>query len=300
MIEHQGRYQAAMGRAKTLARNRPGEALVWAERAAARSVSPRSPGHAHRPSLGDRGGRPGHRRLYRGRRSLSPASAQTGSTPRRRRPSGPRRGNAGPSRHLRRPGGRRADWTEARIAPGRIAATPRPSSSAWRSSRPAPPDRGHDHRRLCPSAAGPARRGARVLRIPGELAAVDPDLVAVGADAQDPPGRRRHDREVRRVRDGWPIARRGVAASASIAEPPPPFSWSSFAAEFLEEHWQKLILCLAVLLIVVSSTFGAHLLLGPTPLAAGGQVRAGPGLDDPLRRAGKGPDPLGGRRAPGR
>lgn len=43
----------------------------------------------------------------------------------------------------------------------------------------------------------------------------------------------------------------------------PTFSWSSVAGEFLEEHWQKLILCLAVLLIVVSSTVGAHLLLGP-------------------------------------
>ncbi len=49
---------------------------------------------------------------------------------------------------------------------------------------------------------------------------------------------------------------------AALAEPPP-FSWSGFAGEFLQEHWQKLILCLAVLLIVVSSTFGAHRLLGP-------------------------------------
>ena len=34
------------------------------------------------------------------------------------------------------------------------------------------------------------------------------------------------------------------------------------AGEFLLDHWQKLILCMAVLLIVVSSTVGAHLLLG--------------------------------------
>ena len=39
-------------------------------------------------------------------------------------------------------------------------------------------------------------------------------------------------------------------------------SWSSFAGEFLKEHSQELLLCLAVLLIVVSSTVGAHLLLG--------------------------------------
>ena len=47
-----------------------------------------------------------------------------------------------------------------------------------------------------------------------------------------------------------------------VAAPPPPISWSSFAGEFLKEHSQELLLCLAVLLIVVSSTVGAHLLLG--------------------------------------
>ena len=48
----------------------------------------------------------------------------------------------------------------------------------------------------------------------------------------------------------------------SKSPPPPPFSWSSFAGEFLKEHSQELLLCLAVLLIVVSSTVGAHMLLG--------------------------------------
>jgi tetratricopeptide (TPR) repeat protein len=42
----------------------------------------------------------------------------------------------------------------------------------------------------------------------------------------------------------------------------PERSWSGFTAEFVKEHWQKLILSLAVLLIVVSSTVGAHILLG--------------------------------------
>ena len=40
------------------------------------------------------------------------------------------------------------------------------------------------------------------------------------------------------------------SAAGSVNEAPPPFSWSSVAGEFLQEHWQKLILCLAVLLIV--------------------------------------------------
>jgi tetratricopeptide (TPR) repeat protein len=53
-----------------------------------------------------------------------------------------------------------------------------------------------------------------------------------------------------------------VAEKAGVAPAQRPPSWSSIAAEFVEEHWQKLILCLAVLLIVVSSTVGAHHLLG--------------------------------------
>lgn len=43
----------------------------------------------------------------------------------------------------------------------------------------------------------------------------------------------------------------------------PRITWSSVAEEFLLDHWQKLILCLAVLLIVVSSNVGAYQLLGP-------------------------------------
>jgi len=60
--------------------------------------------------------------------------------------------------------------------------------------------------------------------------------------------------------------RRDSKAAKSVKDSPPEtpgLSWSSVAGEFLEEHWQKLILCLAVLLIVVSSTLGAHRLLGP-------------------------------------
>ena len=58
---------------------------------------------------------------------------------------------------------------------------------------------------------------------------------------------------------------RDLSAPTSVREvaaPLPPISWSSFAGEFLQAHSQELLLCLAVLLIVVSSTVGAHLLLG--------------------------------------
>lgn len=47
-------------------------------------------------------------------------------------------------------------------------------------------------------------------------------------------------------------------------EPAPPrLSLSGIASEFLQDHWQKLILCLAVLLVVVSSNVGAYQVLGP-------------------------------------
>ena len=49
---------------------------------------------------------------------------------------------------------------------------------------------------------------------------------------------------------------------AAAAFAPAERSWSGFTSELVKEHWQKLILSLAVLLIVVSSTVGAHLLLG--------------------------------------
>ena len=48
----------------------------------------------------------------------------------------------------------------------------------------------------------------------------------------------------------------------SIAIEPAGPGFSKIAREFLEEHWQKLILSLAVLLIVVSSTVGAAMVLG--------------------------------------
>lgn len=52
-------------------------------------------------------------------------------------------------------------------------------------------------------------------------------------------------------------------APAPTPAPAPRISWSVVTAEVLQDHWQKLILCLAVLLIVVSSNVGAYNLLGP-------------------------------------
>ena len=60
-----------------------------------------------------------------------------------------------------------------------------------------------------------------------------------------------------------PIAERRLDPIPDSRPPMPKISWSSVTGEFLEEHWQKLISGLAVLLIVVSSTVGASLVLGP-------------------------------------
>lgn len=51
---------------------------------------------------------------------------------------------------------------------------------------------------------------------------------------------------------------------------PPPVSWGSIVGAFVEDHGQKLILGLAVLLIVVSSTIGAHHVLGDRLLWSSG------------------------------
>ena len=56
-------------------------------------------------------------------------------------------------------------------------------------------------------------------------------------------------------------AAQGPASARALFEPPT-ISWTSFAGAFLQAHAQELLLGLAVLLIVVSSTVGAHMLLG--------------------------------------
>ena len=82
-IVQEGRYQAAIARAKSLAKTRPGESLDWAERAT--QIDPsrlESWVMLVDVLLGDRGGRPGHRGLHRGRWTLPPAPTQAGSAAR--------------------------------------------------------------------------------------------------------------------------------------------------------------------------------------------------------------------------
>lgn len=94
------------------------------------------------------------------------------------------------------------------------------------------------------------------------------------------PERTPSSREVAESRADEPVfSLLEVEEPVRVTKPPPtplpvqaPVSWGSIAGEFLQDHWQKLILCLAVLLIVVSSTVGAQNLLGERLLwSRGGQ-----------------------------
>ncbi len=74
---------------------------------------------------------------------------------------------------------------------------------------------------------------------------------------------RREARPVSAVHDHAPSTSKDQRYPSRSLSDSQVFSFKSFANEFLLEHWQKLILCLAVLLIVVGSTVGLGILLGP-------------------------------------
>jgi hypothetical protein len=85
--------------------------------------------------------------------------------------------------------------------------------------------------------------------------------------------RTRQQRDIEGARRGTGKSPRGAARPAEAPDGSrapqeraialaPSISWANFASAFLQVHAQELLLCLAVLLIVVSSTVGAHLLLG--------------------------------------
>ncbi len=69
--------------------------------------------------------------------------------------------------------------------------------------------------------------------------------------------------EVGFLHEGEVGAKPEHSAGSRRSEAKPHAVEPSWAVEFWREHWQKLVLCLAVLLILVSSTLGAHHLLGP-------------------------------------
>ena len=75
----------------------------------------------------------------------------------------------------------------------------------------------------------------------------------------------------------------------------PVLSWASFSGEFLQVHWQKLILCLAVLLIVVSSNILAYHIWGPELWSPIGKSALALVYTATFACFGRRPDALGGR-----
>ena len=103
-------------------------------------------------------------------------------------------------------------------------------------------------------AACEALRPLQPLRAAARRLAIE----AIGREAARPP-----DAGIDWIDERSPAPRRQEPPRAEATpEPPPRWRWSTIAGEFLEDHWQKLILSLAVLLIVVSSTVGAAIVLG--------------------------------------
>jgi tetratricopeptide (TPR) repeat protein len=100
-----------------------------------------------------------------------------------------------------------------------------------------------------------ARPGKRAGYSEGRLQSLRERLNSEGRDKPLP------DPEVRWLDAGAPAppAEVGPPVPKPVA---PALRWGAVVAEVLEDHWQKLILSLAVLLIVVSSTVGAAIVLG--------------------------------------
>ena len=111
-----------------------------------------------------------------------------------------------------------------------------------------------------------------------------PDRPADRADAPAAGGFPGHGNEQHHCRKSSP---RTIETTADA------LSWSSIAGEFLQEHWQKLILCLAVLLDRGQLDGGCTPAAGRSPLVAAGQVLAGDGGHPDVRGPGDGPDSLG-------
>ena len=153
-------------------------------------------------------------------------------------------------------------------APRRPAATTRRRSPPPRGppDRAGPPEGARDGDRR-PPRPWPARRGGGSLAPP--IVASHPSTRPGGSSGSGPSGPTRPSP----TRPGPPPTPRfsGSARPGRLRPrgrpspsclPPSPRGGRRSRREFLEDHWQKLILGLAVLLIVVSSTVGAALVLG--------------------------------------
>jgi tetratricopeptide (TPR) repeat protein len=258
-IEQQGRYQAAMARTRTLARSRPGEALEWADQA--RQIDP-SQLEAVVMTI-----------------DLSweveedEQAIAIGTEAAERFPQ---------LRHkLDRLLGLKAEREEARHRKAEQLQQDLEISERLEQARMAMNDH-HDAEAvaLCREVLDLRPRQVEAMTIAAfalqRMGQVDEALAIYETLQSMQPTVPAWSRWVKSLRTRLRVERltgispepasggHGTTSEAGVGMiEPPRFSWSAFAGEFLQEHWQKLILCLAVLLIVVSSTVAAHLLLGP-------------------------------------
>ncbi len=269
VIERQGRYKTAIQRARGMARAKPGEALTWAERA--RELDP-SQSEAWLMAVD---------LLWTMERdneavALCARAVERFPHVRQRHESlcaqVPERAAA---RRRKAERERRELENSRRMAAARDALKLRRDDRAVEICREILAEEPHRIDVLSMAAAALHRLGRmdESLELYQSLVRLQPGNAAWMERVRSLGSRRQTDGIVaKRPEPAEVVFWEADPDSAPGAEktPPPPapapapsWSWSSIAAEFLEEHWQKLILCLAVLLIVVSSTVGAHVLLGP-------------------------------------
>jgi tetratricopeptide (TPR) repeat protein len=263
-IKRHGRYKAAMSQARALAKRRPGEALSWAEQA--REVDPEQ-AVAWAVSID---------LLWEAARddeAIALGTEAAGRFPHLGRKLEALRSQVGERAEARRVKAEREqrDREQAeRLSAARLAVREQRDDEAVALCREVlaeSPDR-VDALTMAAYASQRLGRLDEALELYRYLARLQPSNAKWSEWVRNLGIRRRFEgmigKELEAKPEGvWAEDRGDDAGADELEAPPPRWSWSTFAAEFLEEHWQKLILCLAVLLIVVSSTVGAHLLLGP-------------------------------------
>jgi tetratricopeptide (TPR) repeat protein len=261
-IERHGRYMAAMSQARSLVQRKQREALNWAQRA--REIDPARPEPCEMAVdlLWT---------MERDEEAIALCAEVAGIFPhlgRKHDALVTQLASRAESRREKAEQARRGREVSDRLAEAKMAVGDRRDEEAialCREVLAASPDR----LEALQMAAYASQRLGRIdeaLELYKSLASLQPTNSVWPEWARNLQIRRRFEgttgKDGEASTDGHGAADREGLLGAFDA-PPPRWSWSSFAAEFLEEHWQKLILCLAVLLIVVSSTVGAHLLLGP-------------------------------------
>jgi tetratricopeptide (TPR) repeat protein len=262
-IERHGRYQAAIGRARALAKGRPGDALSWAE--TCRELDP-SQAEAWALAVDLLW------RLERDDEAVALCAEAAGHFPQLEHKSQllvARLAERAEARRVREEQALRERELADRLAAARLALGEGRDTEAvdlCREVLAAAPGR-IDALQTSAYALQRLGRLVEALEHYRSLARLQPSNPVWSEWCHNLEIRHRFGGMIGKTAgpapDGfWAEDRDATAVAADLQAPPPRWSWSSFAAEFLEEHWQKLILCLAVLLIVVSSTVGAHLLLG--------------------------------------